>query len=149
MGTATLLIDILTRNILKPTRSLYDFRFRSYGTTYTGPDQVRLGWLEHYRALAQPSPGLVKTDYDNRIALDHNFLRRYCDTTDNSWISLSSHDVVKAVQSLNTGRSADADGLTAEHFRYAGQAFYDILTTILNQIGATQQVPSQEKTSHH
>ena len=32
MGTATLLIDILTRNILKPTRSLYDFRFRSYGS---------------------------------------------------------------------------------------------------------------------
>ena len=29
---ATLLIDILTRNILKPTRSLYDFRFRSYGS---------------------------------------------------------------------------------------------------------------------
>ena len=28
----TLLIDILTRNILKPTRSLYDFRFRSYGS---------------------------------------------------------------------------------------------------------------------
>ena len=28
MGTATLLIDILTRNILKPTRSLYDFRFK-------------------------------------------------------------------------------------------------------------------------
>ena len=27
-----LLIDILTRNILKPTRSLYDFRFRSYGS---------------------------------------------------------------------------------------------------------------------
>ena len=32
MGTSTLLIDILTRNILKPTRSLYDFRFRSYGS---------------------------------------------------------------------------------------------------------------------
>ena len=31
-GTATLRIDILTRNILKPTRSLYDFRFRSYGS---------------------------------------------------------------------------------------------------------------------
>ena len=28
----TLLIDILTRNILKPTWSLYDFRFRSYGS---------------------------------------------------------------------------------------------------------------------
>ena len=27
-----LLIDILTRNILKPTRSLYDFRFKSYGS---------------------------------------------------------------------------------------------------------------------
>ena len=32
MGTTTLLIDILTRNILKPTRGLYDFRFRSYGS---------------------------------------------------------------------------------------------------------------------
>ena len=32
MGTPTVLIDILTRNILKPTRSLYDFRFRSYGS---------------------------------------------------------------------------------------------------------------------
>ena len=25
-------LDILTRNILKPTRSLYDFRFKSYGS---------------------------------------------------------------------------------------------------------------------
>ena len=32
MGTTTLLIGILTRNILKPTRSLYDFRFKSYGS---------------------------------------------------------------------------------------------------------------------
>ena len=32
VGTATLLIGILTRNILKPTRSLYDFRFKSYGS---------------------------------------------------------------------------------------------------------------------
>ena len=28
----TLLIDILTRNTLKPTRNLYDFRFKSYGS---------------------------------------------------------------------------------------------------------------------
>ena len=32
MGTTTLLIGILTRNNLKPTRSLYDFRFKSYGS---------------------------------------------------------------------------------------------------------------------
>ena len=32
MGIPTLMIDILTRNILKPTRGLYDFRFRSYGS---------------------------------------------------------------------------------------------------------------------
>ena len=33
MGTSTLLIGILTRNIVKPTRSrLYDFRFKSYGS---------------------------------------------------------------------------------------------------------------------
>ena len=31
-GDSTLLIDILTRNILKPTRSLYDFPFKSYGS---------------------------------------------------------------------------------------------------------------------
>ena len=29
---AKLLIGILTRNILKPTRSLYDFRFKCYGS---------------------------------------------------------------------------------------------------------------------
>ena len=29
---STLLIGILTRNILQPTRSLYDFRFKSYGS---------------------------------------------------------------------------------------------------------------------
>ena len=32
MGTSTLLIGILIRNILKPTRSLYDFRLKSYGS---------------------------------------------------------------------------------------------------------------------
>ena len=31
-GDSTLLIGILTRNILKLTRSLYDFRFKSYGS---------------------------------------------------------------------------------------------------------------------
>ena len=32
MATTTLLIGILTRNILKPTKSIYDFRFKSYGS---------------------------------------------------------------------------------------------------------------------
>ena len=32
MGTTTVLIGILTRNILKTTRSLYDFQFKSYGS---------------------------------------------------------------------------------------------------------------------
>ena len=32
MGTTTVLINILTRNIVKPTRSLYDVRFKSYGS---------------------------------------------------------------------------------------------------------------------
>ena len=32
MGTTTLLICILIRNIVKPARSLYDFRFKSYGS---------------------------------------------------------------------------------------------------------------------
>ena len=31
-GDSTLLIGIVTRNILKQTRSLYDFRFKSYGS---------------------------------------------------------------------------------------------------------------------
>ena len=31
-GDSLLLIGILTRNILKLTRSLYDFRFKSYGS---------------------------------------------------------------------------------------------------------------------
>ena len=31
-GLPTHLIGILTRNILKPTRNLYDFRFNSYGS---------------------------------------------------------------------------------------------------------------------
>ena len=31
-GDSTLLIGILTRNILKPTKSLYDFRLKSYGS---------------------------------------------------------------------------------------------------------------------
>ena len=31
-GDSTLLIGILTGNILKPTRILYDFRFKSYGS---------------------------------------------------------------------------------------------------------------------
>ena len=32
MGTTTLLIGMLTRNMLKSTRSLYDFRLKSYGS---------------------------------------------------------------------------------------------------------------------
>ena len=32
MGTPTVLIGILIRHIVKPTRSLYDFRYKSYGS---------------------------------------------------------------------------------------------------------------------
>ena len=48
------------------------------GSTYQGPDEVRLGWLHHYSSLAKPNRNSTETTYYNHIELDYAFLSDYC-----------------------------------------------------------------------
>ena len=110
------------------------------GTTYQGPDEVRLGWLHHYSSLAKPNSNSTESAYDNYIELDYTFLSDYCTKYSQMLPPTTTIDVMKAIQSINIRISPDVDDLTAEHFRHAGSLYCTTLTMLLNHMFRTHQV---------
>jgi hypothetical protein len=51
---------------------------------------------------------------------------------DHLWLSIE--EVEKAIQKLNSGKSADEYGITAEHVKFAGSKIYTLYQDIFNQI---------------
>ena len=81
------------------------------GTTYQVPDEVSLGWLHHYSSLAKPNSNSTETTYDNYIELDYAFSSDYYTKYSQMLPPTTTIDVMKAIQSINTTRSPDVDGL--------------------------------------
>ena len=105
----------------------------------TGTDQFN-STAYAMSSLAKPSNNPSETTYDNHIELDYTFLSDYCTKHSQMLPPTTTTDVMKAIQSINTRRSPDVDGLTAEHFRHAGSSYCTTLTILLNHMFRTHQV---------
>ena len=56
-------------------------------------------------------------------------------------------EVVNAIEKLNTGKSADENGIQAEHFRNAKEELTPLLCEIINQILQDLDIPDSMKKS--
>ena len=59
---------------------------------------------------------------------------------------ITSEEVRQALAQLNTKKSPDEAGLTAEHWKYAGEAAADFISSPFKQITTEKKVPEMFKT---
>ena len=58
---------------------------------------------------------------------------------------ISENEVLKAIKSLNSGKSADEMGLTAEHLKYSGTVLLAAIAAVFNEILRTKAIPDAFK----
>ena len=111
------------------------------GAVYTGTSEVCNGWFVHYSKLATASVPERPTSYDDLVDLDYNFLYACCEQSTPELPLVTVRDIVVAAQSLNLGKAADVEGLTAEHVRYAGSHLAEALAAVINNLQMNRQIP--------
>ena len=111
------------------------------GTTYKGKNVIS-GWKTHFQTLATPSDNLnFDKHYIEHVQQDVDVIKDICDSSEETLQEATTEELEKAIRSLNTGKSPDVYGVTAEHILNAGPAIIEILLLIYNAIFQLQTVP--------
>jgi hypothetical protein len=124
-GTSAEITDILCQN----------------GYTYTGADQVRKAWKNHYASLAASQEPQNPTWYDGLVNWDYLLMLQDAEY-DSKYIQTTEDDVEKAIKSLKFGKACDINGITTEHFHYGPGRLLVVLTRIINVVFERKLIPA-------
>ena len=114
------------------------------GTKYT-EDELMDGWKTHFEKLATPSMNdSFDVEWQNLSKLQNYIIT----TSNNIKIPITpttGKEVMNAIEKLNTGKSADENGIQAEHFRNANEELTPLLCEIINKIFQDLDIPDSMK----
>ena len=114
------------------------------GTKYT-EDELMDEWMIHFEKLATPSMNdSFDVERQNLCKLQNYIIS----TSTNTKIPITPttcKEVMNAIEKLNTGKSADENGIQAEHFRNAKEELAPLLCEIINQIFQDLDIPDSMK----
>jgi transaldolase len=85
--------------------------------TYTTPENILEGWKKHFETLATPAENDTKNYTNTEFDLD--LIYEIC-TEMNNELTFSEKEIEEAIRSLNSKKTPDVYGLTAEHLKYGG-----------------------------
>lgn len=103
-------------------------------------EHILTGFKKHFEALATPSddPEFDKS-FDNIVQLEFEYIK---DIVINHKVpSVTREELVKAIQSINKGKSADIYGIVIEHILYAGEKLVELLVILVNKIFDKAEIP--------
>jgi hypothetical protein len=103
------------------------------GTKYT-EGELMDGWKIHFEKLATPS---MNDSFDVERQNLCKFQNYIISTSTNTKIPITPttyKEVMNAIEKLNTGKSADENGIQDEQFRNAKEELAPLLCEIINQI---------------
>ena len=116
------------------------------GQKHFDPEQQRVCFANYFEDLAMPKD----KNYDS-VFLELCNVR--CRETENDFseqtedsLTFSNKNVEEAIDKLNSGKSPDEYGLTAEHLKAAKHLITPVITETFNQIIKEKTVPSSFKT---
>jgi hypothetical protein len=58
---------------------------------------------------------------------------------------VSEEEVIKVIQKMKTGKSADSNGICAEHFKYGADEIVPVIVNIINKIFRDLDIPEKLK----
>jgi seryl-tRNA synthetase len=109
-------------------------------------DEVCRGWADHFGDLATPKD---TTDFDKaykeEVICDLTVIQELVNMERDNPEPITVVEVQKAINSLNTKKASDVDGITAGHLKNDGILLTAALTQLINIIMNQKQVPSRLK----
>ena len=103
------------------------------GQVYKTDSEMLNGWRDHFKTLATPDEnGEFDKKYSQMVSEELPVIAEICKYSPVPVIS--KEQVQKAIKTLNTGKSPDMYGVTAEHFLNGGEAAVQATTNILNSM---------------
>ena len=112
---------------------------------------VKVNWKVHYTNQSNQSSidhlSQDAMEYSEQTEYDYLTLLNsfYQNSSSHQPITVSSRDVLSAIQSLNLNRAPDIFGIIVEHYRYSGPKVMDLLTDIVNYILEKKCMPKEFK----
>lgn len=94
------------------------------------------GFREHFENLATPSNDKsFDQGYSDLVKLEVKEIQDMCsERLGDEASQVTQEQVKRAISSLNTGKSADIYGVTAEHFVYGGDELLQVVTDLINNL---------------
>ena len=110
-------------------------------------EDITKGWRSHFLELATPKE---KAHFDQNfseiVEMEMQLMReQIISQSMTDPLQISSDDVTEAIRGLNSNKSADLQGITAEHIKYGGTALANRLTHLINAILSTGKIPNSLK----
>ena len=94
--------------------------------------EILSGWHQHFRQLATPKDSpLYDSEYKRLVELEFNEIVDICQSN-NDFIPVTGEEVMKAIKSLNTGKSGDIFDIQAEHFIHCAELISPVLVNLFN-----------------
>lgn len=118
----------------------------SDGKETRSPDQQRKVFAQYYEDLSVPKDKGYDAAFLDLCNVRHKLIDQWCHESVSSIEPISEKEVLKAVSQLNTRKSPDELGLTAEHLSHSGNTLISEITDIFNSILTEKCVPQHFKT---
>ena len=118
---------------------------RINGSMVSDDDNIRNSWATYFINLGQPlrSP-LFDYSHKNLIDADFGTLQVLVKDLPDTFPSfVTSDDVRKAIQKLNSKKAADKVGIQAEHIKHAGEHILVPLSMLFSEILEGRRIPKK------
>ena len=113
------------------------------GKTANDHEKMLELWKEHFQKLSTP---ILEDSFDQeKLCLVHmqNEAIETMERRDGADIDcVTMEEVDTAIQKLKTGKASDQDGISAEHYKYAGEEMKIFIVHIINSILINQDIPT-------
>ena len=100
--------------------------------TFRTENEILSGWHKHFKQLATPKDNPVyDSEYKKLVEIEFNEIVDICQS-DNGYIPVTCEETLKAIKSLNTGKSGDIFNIQAEHFTHCAELITPVLVNLFN-----------------
>ena len=115
------------------------------GTEIFSPDKQRKVFANYYEDLSVPKDNGYDSAYLELCNTRHKMIKQICEESSEILDPVTPKEVEEGISKLNSKKSPDEFGLTAEHLKCSGPVFVDNLAKLFNQIFIEKSVPEQFK----
>ncbi|CAC5376761.1 unnamed protein product [Mytilus coruscus] len=105
------------------------------------PEEQRKSFAKYYEDLSVPKENIYENGYLNLCKIRQKLYEQAMDKEAEDPEQFTETEVMKAIGKLNTKKSADESGITAEHLQNSKSSVSPVLTSIFNNIIMKRTVP--------